>query len=561
MCGIIAFPFLGTSVCHQQRHGLSALCLFKEVCLKKAFVFENTTSHHFARKFPLLGKIFIWAYQHEDLLYICTKSYTIFCLWLHRRTEGMAFSFGKSQPAPAAPAMSGGFNFGNAPMFVPPPTTTGSSAGFSFGTNSSQTQTVPPAPFSFSCSSPTFTFGAGFQQPKASTVADFDPLEHIVYNDELFISKPDRMYECSICLNTLRNATICTSCGNSFCHKCIVDCITRLHKCSVCGCELKSTTEGVVPNRTTRGVIENYMVKCFSTQKSHQSGGGAFYGTFAVGLPPPIKEDDKGSKANSGVPPPPTPTPAVSPSVNDKSESVIPPTSTATPSSSSLPSSSSSSSSSSPSSSFPSSSLPAEMCTEMCDWTGHLRDAESHYRHDCPFALVQCTFEGCSHISPRRDLSAHLSQCPFRKTSCQWCKKGNAWLYPYLLCILLLITHTIWLITQHIDYTRHYFTILIIITLTLTYPCPYINSVCVPLCAVPRASMRATNGRMSQWLLQRSFWWPPFEPFRCITPPSDPLTLILGNSTCSSNPTALQLHNLTYPNLILTLPYRNLTLL
>ena len=271
------------------------------------------------------------------------------------------------------------------------------------------------------------------QRPASMEKSLFDPLEHLVYNDELFISKPDRIYECSICLNTLRNATICTSCGNSFCHKCIVDCITRLHKCSVCGCKLKSITEGIVPNRTTRSVIENYEVKCFSTQKSHQSGGDTFYGTFAVGLPPPIK-----GKTNSGVPP--LPTLPTSAPANIMAEAGIP------------------SSSSSSSSSLPSSSLPAEMCTEMCNWTGLLRDAESHYRLDCHFALVHCTFEGCSYISPRKDVhthcpfegcsytsaptdaNAHLSECLFRKSACQWCNNGKALL---LIVYLLLVALTI----------------------------------------------------------------------------------------------------------------------
>ena len=364
----------------------------------------------------------------------------------------MSFSFEGvcAQPVTAPAATTGGFSFQDVPLFEP------NSSSFSFGTSN---------PFSFApvaysrhhrCRT-VVSICRSEQGCSNETIQRVLPLEHIVYNDELFISKPDRMYECSICLNTLRNATICTSCGNSFCHKCIVDCITRLHKCSVCGCKLKSTTEGIVPNRTTRGVIENYEVKCFSTQKSHQSGVGAFYGTFAVGLP------HNNGKTNSGVPPLPPAPPTISSAPDGKSLPTSPPiismaeADTPLSSSSSLPSSSlpavSSSLPSSPlpaaSSSLPSSSLPAEMCTEMCNWTGLLRDAESHYRLDCHFALVHCTFEGCSYISPRKDAYAHLSQCPFRRSSCRWCKKGPCF---FRLHIVHVSTH---IFTYHVhDYTR-----------------------------------------------------------------------------------------------------------
>ena len=158
--------------------------------------------------------------------------------------------------APAA--VTGGFGrFGSA-VFNPAErgtraiTPTGIREGIptvSFGYRAGSGDRVPsPSPFTLPASSQrreSYSFGSSPPVPVIST--EFKPLANIIYNEEMFLSKPDDNYFCSICFNVMRDSCICTSCGNSFCHSCIQRCVQTRKKCSLCNCEM--TVKSIVPNR------------------------------------------------------------------------------------------------------------------------------------------------------------------------------------------------------------------------------------------------------------------------------------------------------------------------
>lgn len=57
---------------------------------------------------------------------------------------------------------------------------------------------------------------------------------------------------------------------------------------------------------------------------------------------------------------------------------------------------------------------------ESCEWSGKLRDAESHYKQ-CQFAQTNCPHDGCSDIIIRKDLPSHNADCIHRPVPCKWC--------------------------------------------------------------------------------------------------------------------------------------------
>jgi hypothetical protein len=62
---------------------------------------------------------------------------------------------------------------------------------------------------------------------------------------------------------------------------------------------------------------------------------------------------------------------------------------------------------------------------ESCDWTGKLRDAESHYSH-CPLSITTCPHGGCDKVSIRKDLLLHVENCLYRLVPCEWCNMRAA---------------------------------------------------------------------------------------------------------------------------------------
>jgi TNF receptor-associated factor 4 len=60
---------------------------------------------------------------------------------------------------------------------------------------------------------------------------------------------------------------------------------------------------------------------------------------------------------------------------------------------------------------------------DSCDWTGKLKDAESHYIN-CPFSpfkISPCPHNGCDDVCIQRDLPLHMKNCLYRLVPCDWC--------------------------------------------------------------------------------------------------------------------------------------------
>jgi hypothetical protein len=57
---------------------------------------------------------------------------------------------------------------------------------------------------------------------------------------------------------------------------------------------------------------------------------------------------------------------------------------------------------------------------ESCEWSGKLRDAESHYKQ-CQFAQTNCPHDGCDDMIVRKDLPSHIVDCIHRPVPCKWC--------------------------------------------------------------------------------------------------------------------------------------------
>jgi hypothetical protein len=57
---------------------------------------------------------------------------------------------------------------------------------------------------------------------------------------------------------------------------------------------------------------------------------------------------------------------------------------------------------------------------ESCEWSGKLKDAESHYKQ-CQFAQINCPHDGCHDIIVRKDLTSHIVDCIHRLLPCKWC--------------------------------------------------------------------------------------------------------------------------------------------
>ena len=57
-----------------------------------------------------------------------------------------------------------------------------------------------------------------------------------------------------------------------------------------------------------------------------------------------------------------------------------------------------------------------------CQWTGAFKDFEAHIAHNCEFAPVTCTNQGCTFTPLRSQLANHLTnECLFRTTPCPHC--------------------------------------------------------------------------------------------------------------------------------------------
>ena len=57
-----------------------------------------------------------------------------------------------------------------------------------------------------------------------------------------------------------------------------------------------------------------------------------------------------------------------------------------------------------------------------CQWTGPLKDLETHIAQDCEFATTPCSNQGCSVTPLRSQLPLHLSsECQLRELLCSYC--------------------------------------------------------------------------------------------------------------------------------------------
>ena len=249
---------------------------------------------------------------------------------------------------------------------------------------------VPSPPSQFTTLSPPS------QPPVPAITTEFKPLANIIYNEELFITKPDSNYECSICFNIMRDSCICTSCGNSFCHSCIQRCVQTRKKCSLCNCEM--TVKSIVPNRSTRGVIENFQVRCFSSQ---------------VSVPT--------TKSSSGVPPHPSGV-----LTGHNNSSCFRPSSSSLAATGVTMAASAAGGGSALSSTSSSEIVPEVASAKRCPWVGSLKEAGTHYDTECPYALVRCTYDRCPNICHRQDLESHLAVCTFGKAACKWCNVDHS---------------------------------------------------------------------------------------------------------------------------------------
>ena len=264
---------------------------------------------------------------------------------------------------------------------------------FGFRVADSSADRVPsPSPFTLSTPSRRDPFALVDPPPVPAISTEFKPLANIIYNEELFITKPDSNYECSICFNVMRDSCICTSCGNSFCHSCIQRCVQTRKKCSLCNCEM--TVKSIVPNRSTRGVIENFQVRCFSSQ--------------VTGIPT--------TKSSNGVPPHSSGVLAG----HSNSSSIRP---SLVPSAANVAASAAGGGNAL--SSTLSEAVPDITVAKGCSWIGSLKDAGTHYDTECPYALVRCNYERCPNICHRQDLESHLAVCTFGKAACKWCSADH----------------------------------------------------------------------------------------------------------------------------------------
>lgn len=57
---------------------------------------------------------------------------------------------------------------------------------------------------------------------------------------------------------------------------------------------------------------------------------------------------------------------------------------------------------------------------ESCEWSGKLRDVETHYS-ECQFANTTCPHDDCDEILVKKDLPEHLMNCLHRSISCEFC--------------------------------------------------------------------------------------------------------------------------------------------
>ena len=201
------------------------------------------------------------------------------------------------------------------------------------------------------------------------------------YSIELFRNQAAvANFDCLICLNIRKNPVLCVK-GHGYCRSCIEEWKESgkedANKCPEC----KELLDTLVPNRDAGRTIDESLVYCYTRLPGLLAGGAG---------------DAAAADATEDV--------------TDEEEQ---------PATSSSSSSSSAAGQKRKNGTTAVAAKKAKARVDHCTWTGMLQDAAGHF-HECDYAGVVCSFEGCDVVVARKDKAGHEAACDHGTMACKW---------------------------------------------------------------------------------------------------------------------------------------------